>query len=327
MLASVTVHADPNVVRDGVQGVALENALVRATIFPSAGAKVFELVHRPTDTDLLWKNPRVPLAATYPGPAFDDVWCGGWDELFPTDAECQIGSNRFQDHGDLWCGSWEWSLESSDDAATLRLRRDVVSLPCRMEKWITVRAGRQELEFRHRLTNLSSTPVAYTWNLHVAHPVTPQTRLHLPVRRVAVEAPDTGRLAEGTTEAGWPRHGDHDLSRALPPEAAVTEWLHTLGLDEGWCAVSHGNGVGLGLRFDPAVFPRVWSWGVYGGWRGHSMLLTEPSTSPPGGLAVAARDGMAATLDPSQVLETTVTAVALDGVPGDLPGDVAPPGL
>jgi hypothetical protein len=327
MLASVSVHADPSLVRDGVQGVALENALIRATIFPSAGAKVFELLHRASGTDLLWKNPRVALAATSSGPAFDDVWCGGWDELFPTDAECRIGSNRFQDHGDLWCGSWEWSLESGDDAATLHLRCHAVSLPCRMDKWITVRDGRPELEFRHRLTNLSPAPVAYTWNLHVAHPVMPQTRLHLPVRRVAVEAPDLGRLPEGTTEAGWPRHGDHDLSRTLPPEAAVTEWLHTLGLHEGWCAVTHGNGVGLGLRFDPAVFPTVWSWGVYGGWRGHSMVLTEPSTSPPGGLAVAVRDGTAATLDPLQVLETTVTAVALDSVPGDLPGDVAPPGL
>jgi galactose mutarotase-like enzyme len=324
---NVSVHVDPNFVSDGVRGVALENELIRATIFPTAGAKVLDFVHRASGTNLLWRNPRVPLAATYSGPAYDDVWCGGWDELFPTGDECEIDGNRFQDHGDLWCGPWEWSFELRDNAAILHLRRDAVAVPCRMEKWITLRDRSPELELRYRLTNLAPAPVPYSWHLHLAHPITPQTRLHLPAQRVAVQAPDFGRLPQGTTEAAWPRHGDHDLSKTLPPEAAVTEWLHTLDLHDGWCAVNHGNGVGLGLRFDSAVFPRVWSWGVYGGWRGHNVLITEPSTCPPGGLAAAARDGTAPRLDPSQVLETTVTAIAVEGVPGDLPGDVPPPGM
>ena len=56
---------------------------------------------------------------------------------------------------------------------------------------------------------------------------------------------------------------------------------------------------------------------MYGGWRGHYVLLTEPSTSPPGGLARNVVDGTAAWLDAGAVLETAVTAtvVAGDGTP------------
>ena len=50
------------------------------------------------------------------------------------------------------------------------------------------------------------------------------------------------------------------------------------------------------LEFDPSLFRTTWLWGVYGGWRGHYVLLTEPSTSPPGGLAQNVADGTAAWL-------------------------------
>ena len=114
----------------------------------------------------------MPLRRTYPGAAFDDVWCGGWDELFPTDPACEIGDNTFHDHGDLWCGPWDWSVEEDDgETATVSLRRYAMALPCLMEKWITVRRDGLDVRFRHRLTNLGAQPVPFVWNLHVAHAI------------------------------------------------------------------------------------------------------------------------------------------------------------
>jgi hypothetical protein len=110
-------------------------------ILGQAGAKIHELIHRPTGFDLLWKNPRVPLRPTNPGPNFDDVWSGGWDELFPTDPACTVGDTTFHDHGDLWHGPWEWEITRDiGDGAEIHLSRDTVALPCRMEKWIGFRA-------------------------------------------------------------------------------------------------------------------------------------------------------------------------------------------
>jgi hypothetical protein len=305
---------DRTLVQQGVPGLALEGDHVRLTLFPDAGAKILDLVHTATGFDLLWKNPRVPLRATYPGPAFDDVWCGGWDELFPTDPACEVGGNHYHDHGDLWHGPWECEVEHDDGhEATVYLRRFAVALPCLMEKWITVRRNSLEIRFRHRLTNLGTRPEPYTWSLHVAHPIGPGSRVLLPATRLGVEDAETSRFGAGCDEVSWPAHAGEDLQRVLGPERGLTEWLYALDLQEGWCAVVHENGVGLALAFDPAIFRTIWTWGVYGGWRGHHVLLTEPSTSPPGGLAASVAAGTAALIEPGAVLETTVVAAVLEG--------------
>jgi hypothetical protein len=85
-------------IENGVPVLSLNTDLLRLTLFPKAGAKLLDLVHLPTGENLVWRNPRVPLRATYPGVAFDDVWCGGWDELFPTDPPCELDNNTFHDH-------------------------------------------------------------------------------------------------------------------------------------------------------------------------------------------------------------------------------------
>lgn len=313
----------------GVPGLLLECERMRVTLFPEAGAKILDLVHKPSGYDLLWTNPRVPLRRTYPGAAFDDVWCGGWDELFPTDPPCEVDGNAFHDHGDLWCGPWAWSIEHDDGReATVYLRRYAVALPCLMEKWLTVHSNGTELRFRHRLTNLGTQPVPFTWNLHVAHAIAPDSRVYLPARAVAGVPGQSGRFDAAPGSLGWPVHDGTDMGALPGVDSGLTEWLYASELVAGWCAVTHpASGVGLGLSFDPGVFETVWLWGVYGGWRGHYVLLTEPSTSPPGGLARALADGTAARLEPGRTLETTTVATILENVAASGPADVSPGGL
>jgi len=316
----VTAHRllDTAYVRDGVPGLAFDGDLLRLTVFPEAGAKILDLVHKPSGFDLLWKNPRVPLRRTYPGAAFDDVWCGGWDELFPTDPPCALDGNTHHDHGDLWFGPWDWSVEQDDgEEATLYLRRFAVSLPCLMEKWISLRRDSIAVEFRHRLTNLGTQPVSFLWNLHVAHAIEPGSRIFLPTGSIGVEPGYEGRAGADAGELSWPldEHVPGDLSVVPGPEAGLTEWLFARDLREGRCAVTHPSaGVGLELAFDREVFRTVWLWGVFGGWRGHYLLLTEPCTSPPGSLADNVARGTAATLAAGGVLETNVVATVLTDV-------------
>jgi len=319
---------DTSLVRDGVPGIRLDGELLSLSVFPEAGGKVFDLVHKPTGFNLLWHNPRVALARTYAGATFDDVWCGGWDELFPTDPPCTLDGNAYHDHGDLWIGPWEWSVEKDDGAeATVCLRRFAVSLPCLMEKWISLRRGAPAVIFRHRLTNLGTQPVSFVWNLHVAHAIEPGSRVHLPAGHVGVEPPDRGRLGDCVVEASWPldESAPGDLSVLPGPEAGLTEWLFARDLREGWCAVTHPSvGVGLELAFDRDVFSTVWLWGVFGGWRGHYFLLTEPCTSPPGSLADNVSRGLAASLEAGGVLETEVVATVLTDVHPSADGGSSP---
>ncbi len=319
--------------RGGLAGVELRGDAVALTVFPDAGGKVLDLVDVPSGVDLLWKNPRVPLARTYAGAPFDDVWCGGWDELFPTDAPCTFDGNAFHDHGDLWIGPWECEVAEDDgERATLALRRASPSLPCVAEKRITVERRSRTVVFAHRLTNVGPRRIRFLWNLHVAHAIEATSRLHLRARSLAAEPPYTGRAGGGVVDCAWPTHTDrdgvrHDLSRVPPPESGASEFLWGR-VDEGWCAVTHADaGVGLALAWDTDVFPTLWLFADYGGWRGHYVLLTELATGPPGSLASAVADGTAAGLEPGASLETTVLATVLDTVDRSAAADARPPGL
>ena len=324
---------DPGFSRDGVPGIRLEGELIVVTIFPEAGGKILDLVHRSSGKNLLWQNPRVGLTRTYAGAPFDDVWCGGWDDLFPTDSPCSIEGNAYHDHGDLWIGPWEWEIEEdTGDRATIRLSRYSVSLPCLVEKWVTLRRDEPVMTVRQRLTNHGPRPVRFLWDAHVAHAAEPGSRIYLPASSLNVEPPYLGRAGESTSVCSWPLHRDeqgveHDLSRT-PAAGHISEFFWAESLREGWCAVVHPTvGVGLGLAFDPAVFPTVWLFADYGGWRGHYFLLTEPCTSPPGSLADAVERGSAATLAPGEALETDIVATVLEGVDGRGPADERPPQL
>ena len=325
---------DTSISRAGVQGVSLGNDLLSLTVFPDAGGKILDLVHRPSGVNLLWQNPRIRLARTYAGAPFDDVWCGGWDELFPTDAACTVDGTEVHDHGDLWIGPWEWEVEDDEpEQATLYLRRYSASLPCSLERWITLRRDARCVDLRYRLTNLGPRPVAFLWNLHVAHAIEAGSRLHLPVASLAVEPPYFGRAGKGTEICAWPVHVDsaraeHDLSRTPGPDAGLAEFFWSRLLEEGWCAVTHpSRGIGLGLAFDVQVFPAVWLFADYGGWRGHHFLLTEPSTSRPGSLASNIEFGTAPVLEAGTVLETEVVATLLTEIDSDVPPDQQPEGL
>lgn len=324
---------DTSVSRAGVSGVELRGDLVSVTVFPAAGGKLLDLVHRPSGENLLWQNPRVGLARTYAGAPFDDVWCGGWDELFPTDAPCTVDGNAYHDHGDLWTGSWEWEVADDGERATLRLARASPSLPCLVEKWITVRRDSASVGFRHRIANVGAAPVRFLWNLHVAHAVESGSRVHLPAAGLGVEPTYAGRAGEGANDIAWPLHADtggaeHDLSRVPGPESGLSEFFWAKGLREGWCAVTHpARGVGLGLAFDREVFPTVWLFADYGGWRGHHFVLTEPCTSTPGSLASAVAAGTAASLEGGEALETEVVATVLTEFDPEGPAGERPPGL
>jgi hypothetical protein len=148
--------------------------------------------------------------------------------------------------------------------------------------------------------------------------------VHAPASRFAVAGPTRSRAGDAT-EVSWPVHDGLDLSRLPGPEAGVTEFLCTDDLQAGWLAVTHPHvGVAVRLGFDPAVFRTPWLWGVFGGWRGHELLLTELCTSRPGSLTTAVAEGSAASLDAGASLETEVVVTVTRDFDPDAPGDQDP---
>ena len=302
----------------GFRAIVLENRHLRAVVLPELGAKVWSLVDKAADREALWHNPRVPPRPVHYGAAYDDWFCGGWDELFPNDAPTAVAGEAYPDHGELWSMPFAWDVSTEGGAVSLRMWRAGVVTNTSIEKRITLRPDESLLRFGYRISNDGPGSLDFLWKLHPALRVTPTSRIDLPARRVLVDEGFRDRLA--LDSFSWPHAVAPDGSavdvRQVPPQAAATcDFYYAVELEAGWCALTDTAArAGFGLSFDPAVFRSVWVFGAYGGWRGLYTTILEPCTGYPYRLEQAITQGTASTLAAGETLATEVVAVLFRGV-------------
>jgi len=301
----------------GLQVIHLENELSSIDILPDLGAKMYNFVHRPSNRNLLWHNPRIPPARQHLGARFDDVWSGGWDELIPNDIPTPVtGNEMLPDHGEVWSQPSEWQvIESGGPRAAVRSVNYGRVLPTVFEKTISLQSGDAFCTLQYRLTNSGRRPIDFLWNIHPAMAISPATRLDVPARRGVVEKWGTGHF-EGGSEYDWPyavdRSGQRvDLRGAYASESNLADHHYLPEISQGWYAVTDTQvQVGFGLVFPTSVFPHLWLFRTFGGWRGLHTLILEASNGYPNDLAIARQNGHCGRLDPGRTIEAEVKAVA-----------------
>jgi len=72
--------------------------------------------------------------------------------------------------------------------------------------------------------------------------------------------------------------------------------------------------VGFGMSFPTSVFPNLWLFRTFGGWRGLYTLILETSNGLSFDLALARKKGECGHLDPGQIVEVEIKAVAYCGL-------------
>ena len=141
-----------------LQVVRLENELLCIDVLPEQGAKIWNLVHKPSGRNLLWHNPHVPPARQAYGANFDDTWSGGWDELIPNDVPTPVTTygDILPDHGEVWSQPSEWSiLDAGEECAAVSFVNYGRVWPTRFEKTITLHPGDSFCRIKYRYTNLA----------------------------------------------------------------------------------------------------------------------------------------------------------------------------
>jgi len=295
----------------GLRVVSVENRFLRLVILPEAGAKLWQITYKPHDADLLWNNARVAPARLPLNSGYDDVWSGGWDELFPNDEIAVIHGDTYPDHGELWTGRWEADPFSNRDEAGVRLTFVTPISSIRVEKTIILREGDSRIYFAHRFTNLGRVPFPFLWKLHPAMEVSPHHRLDFPAMRVLLEPAFPGTLAGASQENIWPhvRIGPREIDlRCIPPATArQLYFFYGAEMEAGWCALTNtATGLACGWRFDSAVFPCCWLFATYGGWRNHNVAVIEPCTGYPLNFEAMQAAGRHQTLAPGESLSTDI---------------------
>jgi hypothetical protein len=304
----------------GLQVVRLENELLCIDVLPELGAKVWNLVHKPTGRNLLWHNPHVPPERQDYGAKFDDNWSGGWDELIPNDVPTLVSyGDTLPDHGEVWSQASEWTvLEAGEDCAAVRFVNYGRVWPTRFEKTITLSSGDSFFRVHYRYTNLAKEPFDYLWNIHPPMAISPATRIDLPAQRGLVEEWSTD-LFEGGIQYQWPyavdRAGQKQDMRLVPPPVNWADQHYLPDVDAGWYAVTDTQEqIGFGVAFPTTIFPHLWLFRAFGGWRGLYTLIVEISNGYPYELAVARQQGHCGHLGPGETVEAEITPVVYTGL-------------
>ena len=303
---------------EGLRCIRLENERLSVDILPELGGKVYRLLDKAHDYDVLWKSPRVRPHRVALHANFDDHWCGGWDDVFP----CGVGSHNrggeaLPHMGELWSQEWDWEVvESTRDQAELALRFTTPITPARWERRYRIRAGEPTLRVGYTLENVGLEPFDFNWGLHPVQPARAGMRIDLPVGRVEVANEwGGGALGREGDVYEWPRLGERDLRHVIGEPIGSYALHYATELRDGWWAVTDAPARrGFGFVFDKTVFSVLWLWLVYGGWRSYQQLIVEPWTGYPSHLDEAVAADRAQTLGPGATLTTEVSAVLYSGV-------------
>lgn len=304
----------------GVLAVAIENDLLRITVLPELGGKIWSIIHKPREREMLWHHPTLTPRPVSPGAAYDDVFCGGWDELFPSDAPVTIGGFALPDHGEWWSIPWAWRVEEMPETVTLTLAASGFATPHQARRTISLREGIAAFELGTSIQNLGDRPIPFLWRHHPSFPVAPGARIALPPERVQVDPELTPGIADASFT--WPYaktiSGETiDLSVLPAADSGQTWMLYATELPAGWCAVSYPEeGIGIGLGFDAKVINTITLFATFGGWRGLATILPEPGVGYPADLTQARITGRHGTLHPGETVEFAVTAVVFEAGAG-----------
>ena len=327
----------------GLKTAVLENELLRVVVLVDKGADIYQLVHKPTDVDFLWRSPwgvRDPTRFTpTTGSGLGlwlDVYEGGWQTVLPAGGfPSEYGAIDMGLHGEVSTVPWDCTIvEDTADRVSIRLWVRAARTPFFFEKTLALSAGSAVLEIDEALTNEGEETANCVWGEHIALGppfLSEDCVIDLPggtVLNDEREFDPSNRLKAGD-RAPWPwteaKDGERiDLSRVPPKSVRAYDMSYITDMPEGWYAITNQRtGVGFGVHFPKELFNYLWYWQSFGGgfgypWYGRTYNLgLEPFTSYDNrGLATAAENATALVLEPGQRVEASLRTVAYTGAEG-----------
>ena len=328
----------------GLKTVVLENELLRVSVLADKGADIFELVHKPSDTDFMWRTPWsvretskwVPSTGWGDG-VWHDTYIGGWQTIAPTGGPPQqyAGADIGQ-HTEATLMPWDAQIiEDSPERVSVKFWVRTVRTPFWIEKTISLESGSAVLTVEDSLTNEAEEPAEAEWGQHIAlgEPfLTANCILDLPAAdhfapSVAEEAGNS-RIKPGSS-GKWPHavgaNGSAvDLRRFPAKSERLADYMVFKNMADGWYAVTNPDrGVGIGVTWPAETFRYLWYWQVFGGgtgypWYGRTYNVgLEPFTSLSAGVPEPGSSARTAEIfQPGETRRATVKAVVFESTSG-----------
>jgi len=303
----------------GFESVVLENGELQLTVVPHVGGKMVSLVRKESGREFLLQ-PIARLGTVSYGARFEDHAPCGFDECFPTVAECGYPEgSTVPDHGEVW--SRPWSHKVLGDGVELAIS----GYAFRYELRKTISLESNSVIIRYRLQNRSGQRFAYIWSAHPLLKVEPGCRILLPpdVRQVFVNWANDPALGQFGEFHSWPIARGEDLSRVQSVEQRRAIKLFASPAGVG-CAALHypASDESIIFAFGIDHVPHVGVWICEGGWpdpeSGQYTVALEPCSGMPDSLAEAVQRNQNQWLDPDETREWELRISLRKGIPVSL---------
>ena len=324
----------------GLKTAIVENELLRVVVLIDKGADIYQLVHKPSDVDFLWRSPwgvRDPSKFTPTTGSASALWLdhyeGGWQTVFPAGGgPSNYGDAEMGVHAESSTVPWDCEVkEDTPDRVSIRCWVRTARTPFFFEKTLTLTSGSPILEIDQALLNEGEEEAYCVWGEHIALGgpfLGEDCVIDLPGGLVInhdTEFHPNNRLKAGY-RGPWPMTESKDGSpidlRIVPPKSVrAYDLSYVTDMPEGWYAVTNKRmGLGFGVLFPKEVYRYLWYWQSWGGgfgypWYGRTYNVgLEPFTSfDDEGLAKAIDNGTALKLDPGQRVEASLKTIAYTG--------------
>jgi len=154
----------------------MENELIKIGILLDKGADFFQLIHKPTDTDFLWRSPNGLLdpnknrdsIAPSTG-RFLDSYHGGWQTIFPGGGPYKHEGAEIGLHGEIAQLSWDYDIkEDTAERIEVNFHVNCLRTPFRVHRTIVLESNQSWIQMEDEITNLSPRDMQVMWGQHPA---------------------------------------------------------------------------------------------------------------------------------------------------------------
>ncbi len=329
---------------NGMKTLILENELLRVTVLLDKGSDIVEFRYKPVDLDFLYfapggiRNPKRETPSAYTSSPYLDYFSGGWNDIIPNGGPLSnYKGSVIGQHGETPLASWEHAiLEDTPERVSAKLWIRTLRTPFYVEKTLTLEPGSPILQINEKVVNEAGEPMHFMWGQHIAfgRPFLEEGAvISAPAKKFLVhpEIPNfQPRRFQPGSDGAWPmassfrEQGLEDASQ-IPPfgDYKAQEMAYLADLTSGWYAITNpSRKLGFAISFDQNVFKYIWYWQELGcvaegyPWWGrtHTAAL-EPWTSyPTNGLDECVENNTAIKLEPGEVSETSLRAIAYSGL-------------
>jgi hypothetical protein len=313
--------------------------LVRVIVLTDKGADIYSFVHKPSDTEFLWRSPwgvRDPRTFLSTTGASDSLWLdvyeGGWQTVVPHGGyPSNVNGADLGLHAEVSILPWDAAIiEDSPERISARFWARGPRTPFFVEKTLSLESGSMALTVEQSVTNEGEEPADCVWLEHIALGgpfLSEDCRLDTATSKILnhEELIEANSVLQPGFEGSWPMSKgvdgtDIDFRRFPGKETRATDMAYMTEQDEGWYAVTNEkSGVGFAVAYPVDVFKYLWFWRSFGGWgypwygRTYNVGL-EPCTSyDNSGVGTARKNGTVRTFAAGETVSVTIKAVAFKG--------------